>query len=220
MTDGEPELLLRVARMEAFSDGVFAIAITLLVLEISVPEGSEGHLLQAVLGLWPSYLAYAVSFATIGALWLGHNAITHYLHRTNSGFLRLNLGLLLVISFLPFPTKLLAENLGSKEDEAVAATIFGTTLLLATSMLSGLWRYALRNDLVHPDADDRETRLLARRLTPSLGIYVALIVLGWFRPLAAVIGYLLVAFFLMVPIKRRRRAMPPIQDGSEFTPRG
>ena len=82
----EPGLFLRLARTEAFSDGVVAIAITLLVLEISVPEDSEGHLLRAVLSQWPSYLAYIVSFATIGAIWLGHNAITNYLHRTNSGF--------------------------------------------------------------------------------------------------------------------------------------
>jgi TMEM175 potassium channel family protein len=70
MTDRDDEMVLRVARMEAFSDGVFAIAITLLVLEISIPPGSEGHLLNAVLNQWPSYLAYIVSFATIGATWL------------------------------------------------------------------------------------------------------------------------------------------------------
>ena len=115
-------MFLRVARMEAFSDGVFAIAITLLVLELSIPPGSEEHFLRAVLDQWPSYLAYVVSFATIGAIWLGHNSITHYLHSANTTFLRLNLALLLVVSFLPFPTRLLAENLGSRASERVAAT--------------------------------------------------------------------------------------------------
>ena len=86
-------MFLRVARMEAFSDGVFAIAITLLVLELSIPPGSEEHFLRAVLDQWPSYLAYVVSFATIGAIWLGHNSITHYLHSANTTFLRLNLAL-------------------------------------------------------------------------------------------------------------------------------
>ncbi len=205
IAEGESEILLRLARVEAFSDGVFAIAITLLVLEISVPEGSEGHLLQAVLGLWPSYLAYLVSFATIGAIWLGHNTITHYLHGVTTGFLRLNLGLLLVISFLPFPTKLLAENLGSRDDERVAATIYGVMLLPTTSLLSALWRYALRSGLVHPDAGDQETTLLSSRLTPSHALYVGLIVVGLFTPLVAVIGYLVVAFFLIIPIRLRRR---------------
>ena len=96
--------------MEAFSDGVFAIAITLLVLEIAIPPGFEGHLLRGVLSQWPSYLAYIVSFATIGAIWLGHNTITHYMHSANTTFLRLNLALLLLVSFLPFPTKLLAKT--------------------------------------------------------------------------------------------------------------
>jgi uncharacterized membrane protein len=111
MADADNETFLRVARMEAFSDGVFAIAITLLVLELSVPPGSEEHFLSAVLSQWPSYLGYIVSFATIGAIWLSHNSITHYLHSASTTFLRLNLALLLVVSFLPFPTKLLAENL-------------------------------------------------------------------------------------------------------------
>ncbi len=87
MAEETAEPVVRLSRMEAFSDGVFAIAITLLVLELSVPEGSEGHLLSAVLSLWPAYLAYIVSFATIGATWLGHSSITHYMHGANTTFL-------------------------------------------------------------------------------------------------------------------------------------
>ena len=95
--------------MEAFSDGVFAIAITLLVLEIGVPAGSEDDLLGALVEEWPSYLAYVVSFATIGAVWFSHNVITEYLDHADSILLRLNLLLLALVSFLPFPTRLLAE---------------------------------------------------------------------------------------------------------------
>jgi uncharacterized membrane protein len=84
MTDQENQMVLRLARTEAFSDGVFAIAITLLVLEISVPPGSEEHLLEAFLSQWSSYLAYVVSFATIGATWLAHNGITPYMHMRRS----------------------------------------------------------------------------------------------------------------------------------------
>ena len=99
----------RTGRLEAFSDGVFAIAVTLLILDIGV-SGTAGHDLGAAIrGLWPSYLAYVASFSTIGAAWLGHNAITEYLERTDAAFVRLNLLLLLAISFLPFPTRLVAE---------------------------------------------------------------------------------------------------------------
>jgi uncharacterized membrane protein len=101
---------LRTTRMEAFSDGVFAIAITLLVLEIAVPSGSEGDLLGAVVGQWPTYLAYLVSFSTIGAVWLEHTVITEYLDHATSVLIRLNLLLLMVVSFLPFPTRLLGET--------------------------------------------------------------------------------------------------------------
>jgi uncharacterized membrane protein len=107
---------LRAARLEAFSDGVFAIAITLLVLEISVPVGSEEDLLGAVLDQWPSYLAYFVSFASVGAIWLAHTAVTEYLDHADRWLMRLNLLLLLFVSFLPFPTKLLAENV--KDEDA------------------------------------------------------------------------------------------------------
>ena len=208
LADEDDDLVVRISRMEAFSDGVFAIAITLLVLELSIPEGSEGHLLKAVLSLWPSYLAYIVSFATIGATWLGHNSITHYMHGANTTFLRLNLALLLVVSFVPFPTKLVAEYLGSREDEKVAATIFGLTLLAATSLLSLLWREAVRHRLVHPATDDDEITLLSRRLQPSLALYVVLIVVGLFTPLIAVIGYLVIAFFLIFPVMLGRRQKP------------
>ena len=204
MANEADDTVVRLSRMEAFSDGVFAIAITLLVLELSIPEGSEGHLLQTVLSLWPSYLAYIVSFATIGATWLGHNSITHYMHSANTPFLRVNLALLLVVSFLPFPTKLVAEYLGSREDEKVAATIFGVTLLAVVSLLSVLWTLAVRGGLVHPETGDEEITLLSRRLRPSLALYVVLIVVGWFTPIVAVIGYLVIAFFLIFPLNLRR----------------
>ena len=103
----ERPLSLRTARLEAFSDGVFAIAITLLVLEISVPAHAEDDLLGAVLDQWPSYLAYFVSFATIGAIWLAHTAVTEYLDHADRWLMRINLLLLLFVSFLPFPMKLL-----------------------------------------------------------------------------------------------------------------
>ena len=91
---------------------MYAIAITLLVLDIVVPASADGDLLGAVARLWPSYLAYVVSFSTIGASWLGHNAITEYLDRANATFVRLNLLLLLLIAFLPFPTRLFADYIG------------------------------------------------------------------------------------------------------------
>jgi len=196
----------RTGRLEAFSDGVFAIAITLIVLDIAVPAGHQDDLLRAVAHLWPAYLAYVVSFATIGAVWLGHNAVTDYLDHADGTFVRLNLLLLLFVAFLPFPTRLFADNIGKNAQERVAATIYGSTLLLTLSLLWVLWRYAVREHLVRPDAADEEIQLLTQRLTPGLGGYLVLIVAGLFVPVIAVAGYLAVALFYILPVRRPRWA--------------
>ena len=190
------------ARLEAFSDGVFAIAVTLLVLDIAVSADAGQHLLRSVAGLWPSYLAYVASFSTIGAAWLGHNAITEYLERADAAFVRLNLLLLLVVSFLPFPTRLVADYIGQDNPERVAVTIYGISLLLASTLLLVLWRYAVRGHLVRPDTADEEIQLLTQRLTPGLAGYLVLIIGGLFLPILAVIGYLAIALYYIIPSRR------------------
>jgi uncharacterized membrane protein len=218
MTNGEPAPRpgrrgLRTGRMEAFSDGVFAIAVTLLVLDIALPAGTGAHLLRSVARLWPSYLGYVVSFSTIGAIWLGHNAITDYLERADAGFLRLNLLLLLVVAFLPFPTKLFADFIREDRPERVAVTIYGISLLVASFLLLVLWRYAVHVRLVRPDANDEELQLLTKRLTPGLGGYLVLIIAGLFAPIVAAVGYLAIAIFFIIPfrpvIRLHRRPPPP-----------
>ena len=204
--DEWPGRQLRMTRMEAFSDGVFAIAITLLVLEISVPEGSDSDLLGAVLDQWPSYLAYVVSFATVGAIWLAHTAMSEYLHHGDVWLLRINLLLLLLVSFLPFPSRLLAGSIGNPDAGKVASTVYGLTLLGAALAMSALWRHARSRDLVRPDAGDQEVVALTRKLTPGLAGYVVMIALGLFLPVVAIVGYLLIAVFFIIPIHRMRRS--------------
>jgi uncharacterized membrane protein len=205
-TQNQPRRV-RTARLEAFSDGVFAIAITLLVLEISVPAGSDDELLEAVLDQWPSYLAYVVSFATIGAIWLVHTVVTEYLAGADSILVRLNLLLLMLVSFIPFPTRLLAEYSG---DEAgrVSTTIYGMNLLLTAVVVSGLWRYAVHQRLVRADASDDDVRDITTKLTPGIAAYVSFIALGVALPTLAVVGYLAVALYILVPftVVRRRTA--------------
>jgi uncharacterized membrane protein len=192
----------RTGRLEAFSDGVFAIAITLLILDIGVSSNAGRDLLHAIGSLWPSYLAYVASFSTIGAAWLGHNAITEYLDRADAAFVRLNLLLLLIVSFLPFPTRLVAEYIHQDRAERVAVTFYGIVLVLATTMLLVLWRYAVRAKLVRPDLADEEIELLTERLTPGLAAYLVLIVSGLFVPVVAVIGFLAIALYYIIPFRR------------------
>jgi uncharacterized membrane protein len=199
----------RTGRLEAFSDGVFAIAVTLLILDIGV-SGTAGHDLGAAIrGLWPSYLAYVASFSTIGAAWLAHNAITEYLERADAAFVRLNLLLLLVVSFLPFPTRLVAEFIRQDKAERVAVTFYGIVLLLSSTLLLVLWRYAVRAKLVRPDLADEEIELLTERLTPGLGAYLVLIVSGLFVPVIAVIGFLGIALYYIIPFRRLSASIRP-----------
>ena len=214
MTNGDPPAGalrrgLQTDRLAALSDGVFAIAITLLVLDIAVPVSEGGRLLGSLGHLWPSYLAYVVSFSTIGAAWLGHNAITEYLDRANAVFIRLNLLLLLLVAFLPFPTRLFADYIGKDQPEHVAATIYGVSLLLSSTLLWVLWRYAVHAGLVRPDAADEEVQLLTQRLTPGLAGYLVLIVAGLFVPVIAVAGYLAIALYYIIPFRRPGRIRLP-----------
>jgi uncharacterized membrane protein len=127
------------------------------------------------------------------------------IRRADAAFIRLNLLLLLVVAFLPFPTRLFADYIKQPGPERVAATIYGISLLLSATLLWVLWRYAVRAGLVRPDTADEEVQLLTQRLTPGLGGYLILIVVGLFVPVIAVIGYLAIAMFYIIPFRRWRR---------------
>lgn len=109
------------------------------------------------------------------------------------------------MSFLPFPTKLLAESVKNEDAGRVATTIYGLTLLVTALVVSAVWRYAVYEQLVRPDTTDEDVKLLTKKLSPGLGGYAAMIVLGIFQPVAAVLGYLAVAVFYLVPFSSFRR---------------
>ncbi|HSP74396.1 MAG TPA: TMEM175 family protein, partial [Gaiellaceae bacterium] len=136
---------LPLGRLEAFSDGVFAIATTLLVLELGVSADAGEHLLRSIAHEWPSYLAYVTSFLTIGAIWLQHSAITGALRSADATLYRLNLLVLLLASFLPFPTKLVSEFMGERGPQRVAVVFYGLTLLALALSLTVFVRYAVEH---------------------------------------------------------------------------
>jgi uncharacterized membrane protein len=194
------------ARLEAFSDGVFAIAITLLVLDLSI--GTEGSALERVLNAWPFYLAYVVSFVTIGATWLGHTGITDRLTRADSLLLRINLLLLLMVTFLPFPTRLIAEAIDDIDGERVFVTMYGLTLLSIRVLLFALDAYARRERLyARGGPADEELEAERQKLLPvvigySISIGVALVL-----PRLAVALYFGLAIYLVVPFREVARLL-------------
>ena len=192
-------------RLTAFSDGVFSIAATLLVLDIAVhPPGTP---LQQVLHAWPAYLAYAVSFLTIGAGWLAHTALTDRLTRSDPVFLQINLLLLLVVAFLPFPTRLVADALHDVGAERVAVTVYGLTLLAIRLLGSALDAYARREHLYSPRGDGDEVQGPRRKLLPVVAGYVIAILIGLFLPGVAVAVYFGIAVYLIVPFREVTRLL-------------
>ena len=191
--------------MEAFSDGVFAIAATLLVLEIDLPL--HGSPLERALNAWPGYLAYIASFLTIGAAWLTHSALTDRLTRADPLFMRINLVLLLVVAFLPFPTRVVAEALHSGNGERVFVTMYGLTLLAIRALLFALDEYASREQLYVRDNETDESRMEGRKLLSVLIGYVIAILVGLALPRLAGLFYFGIAIYLIVPFRQVARLL-------------
>jgi TMEM175 potassium channel family protein len=182
-------------RTEAFSDGVFAIAITLLVLDINVPEAELGDLWRGIAHQWPAYLGYATSFITIGGIWLAHHSVFRRLQYANTAVMRINLALLMAVSFLPFPTRLVAETVRHSDSTERAAVIFyGGSLLVIALLFSSLWRAAASDrQLLKPEVSDAEVAAIGRATTPSIGFYAAVTVVAILLPRVAAFGYLVIA---------------------------
>jgi len=192
-------------RMEGFSDGVFGFAITLLVLDIALrPPGTP---LQQVLHAWPSYLAYVISFLTTGGTWLLHTALTDQLARADPLFLRLNLLALLVVVFLPFPTKLIADALHETSGERVYVTVYGLTLLAIRLLGSALGAYARYARLYSPAKEGEELHSTQRKFLPAVIGYVIAILIGLLLPVAAVALYFGIAVYLVVPFREAARVL-------------
>jgi len=192
-------------RLEAFSDGVFAIAITLLVLDVVVhPPGS---LSEQLIHAWPSYVAYVISFLTIGAAWISHTTLTERLGHLDSVFLRLNLLVLLVVAFLPFPTHLVAESLRNVNDERIAVTVYGLTLLTIRLIGTLMVAYAKREKLFISQGEGAELKRDGSKLIPVLLGYTLAIMLGLVFPRVAVIIYFGIAIYLVLPLSELTKSL-------------
>jgi uncharacterized membrane protein len=166
-------------RLEAFSDGVFAIAITLLVLEIKVPSASElsqAHgLWPALAERWPSYVGFVASFFIVGVMWTNHHALIEYLRRVDRRLLLANLFLLMGVSFLPYPTAVLAQNLANPVTRTDATVFYGVALAFNSLTYNVLWWLGRsQRTLIEPDVHDLGLRAITRRYALTmLGAVVA-----------------------------------------------
>jgi len=185
-------------RLETFADGVFAIAATLLIIDVGIPSGSTGSLGHELLDIWPQYFAYAVSFVTIGIMWVNHHRLIRQIERVDDRFLFLNLGLLACIAFVPFPTRILAEFVRGDEGQA-AALLYGITLTVTAVFFNSVWLYASRgNRLLHPGVDAKEVSGITRSYLPGAPMYGTATLVAFVSPQASALLYGLIAAFYMV----------------------
>jgi uncharacterized membrane protein len=185
-------------RFETFSDGVFAIAATLLVLDLTVTTGDKAPPLGTqLLDLWPSYFAYVTSFVTIGIIWMNHHHTVSLIGRTDRTMLFLNNLLLLTVAFLPFPTKLVGDYL-NKDGEQAAALAYSATLVVMAILHQAWWQYARRDRrLIAEGVPDSALRAVDRAYLPGAPMYATVFVVAFFSPLAAIVlTFAIAAFYL------------------------
>src|SRR5215216_3829136 len=185
---------LNTNRAEAFSDGVFAIAATLLVLELKVPHVEPGGLADALLQRWPSYATYVVSFLTIGIIWVNHHAVMDRINYVNRPLLFLNL------------VFLLADYLQAGHDERLASAVYGVTMSLMGIAFGLIWAYAvLSDDLLHDKIDPDRARRSLLIFTVGSPLYVLAIGVSLLSAELALVIYALLAFFYLFDV------LPPLE---------
>lgn len=192
-------------RIEAFSDGVFAIAITLLVIEIGVPHMEDAPLGATLFGelaeQWPSYLAYVISFLQIGVIWANHHNRFRFIARSDHGLLFLNILFLMCVAFIPFPTALLAEYLRETTAESTTAgVVYAGALMLTAFFFTLLWLYvAGSRRLLDQDMDLTMIRAMTRRYVLGTLFYVLAFALAFFSLTASLVLLVVLALIFILP---------------------
>ena len=188
-------------RLEAFSDGVFAVAITLLVLEIHVPAGE--HLWHDLGEEWPSFAAFFVSFWVIGIIWVNHHGVFDHLRQANRGVLYLNLLVLMTVVFIPFSTALLAEHLKSGADEEVAAFVYSLVFFGMGVAFGLLWTYITRRrDRLGVELSDEEVRRTSLTFLIGIPFYAVALAVAFISPaVVLVINGALTLYYMVVGMR-------------------
>jgi uncharacterized membrane protein len=201
MTEATPissESAKETARLETFADGVFAIAITLLVLEIHVPEDGA-DLGAAVLAQWPSFAAYVISFLTIGVMWVSHHQMFTIIRRTTPTFLFLNVLFLLPVAFVPFPTALVAQHILDPAGRTTAVLVYGAVSVVIAVMFNVLWAYAYRRGLIVESRREDTNRRVARGFLVGPLVYLVATLIALVNPFISMAIFAGLAVYWMLP---------------------
>jgi uncharacterized membrane protein len=188
---------VKTSRLEAFSDGVFAVAITLLVLEINIPAGE--NLWHQLKEEWPSFASFFISFWVIGIIWVNHHGLLDHLKRTDRGVLYLNLLVLMTVVFIPFSTALMAEHLKSGADEKVAAIVYASAFLALGIAFNLFWTYIVKHRRkLGVEIPDEEVRRMSVGFMIGSPLYVIAVIMAFISPAVVLIITGGVAAYYMV----------------------
>jgi uncharacterized membrane protein len=191
-------------RIEAFSDGVFAIALTLLILDIKVPSRdlpAGVNLLTALTRQWPSYFAFILGFATIAIMWINHHRLFSLIKRSNDPLMILNCLLLFIITFVPFPTALLSEYLGQPDERTAVLVYCGTSIVIAICF-NLLWRYAAyKNRLLDRNSDPASIAAISRSYLFGPLVYSIAFVLVFVSVALSLLLAFGLAIFFALPLR-------------------
>lgn len=206
--DPHEQRLSETGRVEAFSDGVFAIAITLLILEIKVPHSDGDQLLRDLAAQWPSYFAFLGSFVTIGVMWINHHRLFKLIDCCDNRLLFLNLLLLLGVTWVPFPTAVIAEHIGHQGDRT-AALLYAISFFIIAVFFNVLWRHATTGGrLLAPTSDREEVESITRQYRFGPLWYGIAIGLALWSASASVAACLILALFFAIPPKLATKPQP------------
>ena len=189
---------METGRVEAFSDGVFAIAITLLILAVGVDQArAAGSLSHQLLHLWPAYIAYVVSFVTVGIMWINHHQLFRHFAGVDRILLLLNTFLLMLVAFTPFSTRVVAEFAHTDSDRRAAALLYGINFTFTAILFFAVWVYGSRR-LLRRDADMREVSGITRSYLPGTPLYGTATLLAFATPIGSLIMFGVIAAFYAI----------------------
>jgi uncharacterized membrane protein len=204
---------MNISRVEALSDGVFAVAATLLVLNIQVPHLSPTHAAEVINGLlsqWPSYLSYFITFMSLGTVWIGHHRVFKFVRSVDPTLQLLNIIFLMFITLMPFTTAFFAEYIQQSETIRLASIIYNSHWVILGLFMIGLWRYARRANLLKPNIEPARVKEISSTFG-TRGVVSAslIIVLALFAPELSVLASLLITLIYMQPLLHIFRPTSP-----------
>jgi uncharacterized membrane protein len=191
------------SRIEMLTDGIFAIVMTLLVLEIAVPqlthsEATTGELLRQLIELWPVIYSYALSFIILGFFWIGHHDQFYYIKRANRIFAWITIFYLMFIAFIPFSTALLGEY----TDQQISVVIYGINIAVAGFWARVQWWYASKDHrLTDPDLEPTFVKIMSRRGTIGIVIYLIAAALSFVSIIASLVLFIVIPIYYLVPAR-------------------